>query len=184
MRRQAGFIKTYSQVSFPAEPSEFSYFQVPPHRNNDEFSPYKFEEQEPESHILTQTHATRPLGRPPRSPLPQQTLHKVHPASTLSDRVKADQLHQRIRQKIVNNEEQQVSGSHKLQENIGNIRSKIDKLDQVMRELQTGKEPEQQQRARSYEKIKRRFEEDSFSSSSSDEEEELVVTAIPQQRTQ
>ena len=98
--------------------------------------------------------------------------------------MKADQLHQRIRQKIVNNEEQQVSGSHKLQENIGSIRSKIDKLDQVMRELQTGKEPEQQQRARSYEKIKRRFEEDSFSSSSSDEEEELVVTAIPQQRTQ
>lgn len=133
---------------------------------------------------MTQTHSRRPLGRPPRSPLPQQTLHKVHPASTLSDRVKADQLHQRIRQKIVNNEEQQASGSHKLQENIGNIRCKIDKLDQVMRELQTGKEPEQQQRARSYEKIKRRFEEDNFSSSSSDEEEELMVTAIPQQRTQ
>ena len=48
-----------------------------------------------------------------------------------------------------------------------------------MKNLQTRKEPEYQQRAKSYEKMKKKFEDEDWSDSS--EEEEERIKAIPKQ---
>jgi len=82
--------------------------------------------------------------------------------------VKADHLHSRLQQKVAAHNNPQPKKNAVLQENIGNIRNKIEQLDEVLRELKTRKEPECQQRARSYEKMQKKFEEDSWSETSSD----------------
>lgn len=82
--------------------------------------------------------------------------------------MKADHLHSRLQQKVAAHNNPQPKENAVLQENIGNIRNKIEQLDEVLRELKTRKGPECQQRARSYEKMQKKFEEDSWSETSSD----------------
>ena len=47
-RRQVGFIRNYSAKDLSHlgahEPSEFSYFRLKKHKEEDEFSPYEFED--------------------------------------------------------------------------------------------------------------------------------------------
>ena len=70
---------------------------------------------------------------PSRPPLPQRALQKAQTVSNLADRVRADHLHTRLQQKVAAHNNPQPHNGQALQENIGNIRNKIEQLDEVLK---------------------------------------------------
>lgn len=76
---------------------------------------------------------TKTKKSPSRPPLPQRPLQKAQTVSNLADRVKADHLHTRLQQKVAAYNNPQPQKSQNLQENIGNIRNKIEQLDVVLK---------------------------------------------------
>jgi hypothetical protein len=114
-RRQVGFIKTYSNKAlepFRDEPSEFSYFRLRNRREDEEFSPYKLEPDDPASLKRTLPAPRPPLPVPTRRPedlkKSEGVLEKLEAvqrkSAGQSDRAKADQLYDRIKQNIASYE--------------------------------------------------------------------------------
>jgi len=105
-RRQVGFIRSYSNknIHFQDEPSEFSYFKIRGGNNEDEFSPYKFEEKSPKNIITT----LPPKPTPAKPPLPERSI-KNKISSYLHGKAEAEEYYEKIKQKIASYEEKQSS---------------------------------------------------------------------------
>jgi hypothetical protein len=137
-QRQAGFIRNYSNKQLPPfqqEPSEFSYFRTRPSRDEaEEFSPYKIEERE--------ERGEREMVRPPL-PRPQgRSREAVEAVQSRQLQLQGEVVHARLKQQATTHEEHKSRSKVKLQENIGNIRNKIEQLDFALQELKTSKSTE------------------------------------------
>lgn len=133
-QRQVGFIKTYSSTKninyFQEEPSEFSYFRPRPNRNQEEqFSPYKVDD----DNDFKKTAPSRP-------PIPIKPKQQTKPVVVeRKARVEGEQIYNKLKERMNSYEERKMKSKEKLQENIGNIRNKIQKLDVALKELQSQK---------------------------------------------
>lgn len=89
-RRQVGFIRTYSHkhIQFQDEPSQFSYFKIKGGKDDEEFSPYKFEDNQP-----TKVITMPPKQVPAKPPLPERRTLKDKISSYLHGKAQAQEYY-------------------------------------------------------------------------------------------